>query len=76
MLLLRWSRRAGWTSRHVLAAATGALLDTGVVAFTVTPLGHVSRTAQHATNAVLLAVVIGLTTLAAVRARRAERHLA
>jgi hypothetical protein len=41
-LLASWSRRPRWNRRHNLAVAAGALVATGVVAFTVRPIGHVA----------------------------------
>jgi len=70
ILLSHWSRRDGWSGRHVLAVATGALVGIAGIAFTVEPLGHVSATAKYTSNAVLLALVLGLVALASSRLRR------
>jgi hypothetical protein len=68
----RWSRRRGWDGRHVLAAAAGSLLGTAGTAFMVEPLGDVPAVAKYVTNAVLLAIVLGLVAWAA-RAQRAHQ---
>jgi hypothetical protein len=69
VLLTRWSRRAGWGGRHVLAVAAAALLSIAVAAFTVDPLGHVSDTAKYVSNSVFFVLVAALLTLAVKRQR-------
>jgi hypothetical protein len=69
----RWSRRRGWDGRHVLAAAAGSLLGVAGTAFVVEPLGDVPAMAKYVTNAVLLAIVVGLVAWAA-RAQRGYRR--
>ena len=71
LLVLRWSRRSGWGSRHVLAVAAGGLLSIGIVAFTVTPIGHVPPAAKYTTNSVLFVLIVVLLTVATGRQRGA-----
>ncbi len=72
VLLLCWSRRVGWDGRHALAVAAGGLLGIGIVAFTVTPIGHVPSAAKYTTNSVLFVLIVLLLTVAASRQRAAE----
>jgi len=72
VLLLRWSGRTGWTPRHSLAVAAGALVSTGAAAFVVDPLGDVSDTAKYASNVGLLALVAAIIALAWFRS--ADRY--
>jgi hypothetical protein len=74
VLLGRWSRRRDWDGRHVPAAAAASLLGVAGTAFIVEPLGDVPAAAKYVTNAVLLAIVLGLVALAA-RAQRRHRAL-
>lgn len=73
LLLRRWSTGDDWSPLHQLAAAAGALVSIGVVAFTVDPLGDPSDLARYTTNAVLLAVVIAVIAVAV--SRQPARHL-
>lgn len=71
--LLVWSRRDGWTPRHPLAAATGAVLTYGWVGYArlvlggETALGVPVTGADDLGQAVLLIGVMGLIALAARR---------
>lgn len=56
----RWSRQAGWTGGHIVAAVTGNLLSIGVPAFWTDPLGDVPLGAKLATNVVLLGLVLAV----------------
>lgn len=58
VLLARWPTRTGWGPRHRLAVAAGALAATGVIAFSVDPIGDVPRGAKYATNATLLLLTV------------------
>ena len=61
-----WSRREGWTSRHPLAAASGAILTYGWVGLTrmigdsVTGLGMPATTADFIGQVLLLAAIVAL----------------
>ncbi|WP_107655831.1 hypothetical protein [Nocardia suismassiliense] len=72
ILLLTWSRRAGWSRGHVLAVAGAALVARGGLSFLVEPLGGVTGGAKYLSNAMMLAVVLVLIGLGARRLRRAE----
>jgi hypothetical protein len=74
LLLRRWSSRTGWTGRHVLAVAAGALLSVTAVAFTVEPVGHVGPGAKHAANSALFVLVLVLLRAALVRQRVRRRR--
>ncbi|WP_215455295.1 hypothetical protein [Streptomyces sp. ATCC 21386] len=72
-LLLRWSRRQGWSRRHVLAAAGSALVVRAGLSFLVEPLGdNVDFTVKYAVNAAMLSGVTALLLMAAHRLRRQE----
>lgn len=70
VLLGRWSGRAGWDGRHLVAALVGDLLSIGLPAFVTTPLGDVPLVAKLVSNVVLLGLVLAL----AARGYRAERR--
>ena len=67
-LLLRWSGRAGWGPRHVLAASGAALVLYAVVSFAVDPLGA-SYAVKYTSSAVVLACVLALLAWAWWRSR-------
>lgn len=60
MLLLAWSRRAGWTPLHTLAAAGGALLTYACTAFGQTPVKGGTGTIALASHLIFAAVAIAL----------------
>ena len=60
VLMGRWSARAGWDGRHLVAALVGDLLSIGGPAFVATPLGDVPLAAKLTSNVLLLALVLGL----------------
>lgn len=63
-LLLTWSRRAGWTSRHTLAAASGALMVYAGYGFPQEPVVGSKGTVDLIGNAVCAAIAITLLVLA------------
>ncbi|RZQ59592.1 hypothetical protein [Amycolatopsis suaedae] len=68
-LLLHWSLRPGWSSAHVLAAASPALLVYALVAFAL-PADE-SAVLKYTSNAITLLAVLGLILFAYRRARMA-----
>ena len=71
-LLLAWSRRAGWTPTHTLAAAGGALLAYAVHAFTTEPIFGAKGAVALAGHCLFAAIAAGLLLLGL----RKERSLA
>lgn len=59
-LLLRWSWRGGWGSRHRFAAAGGALLTYAWVGFPMAPLVGPGGTVDLVGNAVLAAAAVAV----------------
>jgi hypothetical protein len=77
LLLARWSRRDGWATGHVVAAATAPLLVRAVLAFTYDPLvGEVSEAAKYGHNAVMLLIVLGAVALTRRRTPRPVETMA
>jgi hypothetical protein len=59
VMLVRWSRRNGWGTGHVVAAAAAPLLVRALLAFTYYPLiGEVSEVAKYGHNTVMLLIVV------------------
>ena len=73
LLIIRWSRRAGWGQAQILALAGAALLVRAGLSFAVEPLGSVDLGTKYATNASLLLLTLLLLAISAVRVRRARR---
>ncbi len=71
----RWSRRAGWTGVHLVAAVTGNLLSIGLPAFWIEPLGDVSLAAKLTTNVVLLGLVLATAYVGLRHERSSSRAL-
>lgn len=72
LVIRRWSRRSGWGLRHVAVVAAAPLLDRALLAFTYDPVvGEVSA-AAYGHKATMLAIVLGLATLA-LAARSSDR---
>ncbi|MFF1816026.1 hypothetical protein ACFVWG_01930 [Kribbella sp. NPDC058245] len=70
ILLVTWSRRTGWTQRHSMAAAGGALLTYVWHAFPESPIFAASKTADLIGNAVFALIAVGVIALAAVKSRQ------
>lgn len=69
MGVARVSRASDWDARHTAALAAGAVLSRALEAFTYFPLiGDVSATRKYLHNAVFLALIVGVSLLAAWRA--------
>jgi hypothetical protein len=66
------ARSAGWTGRHVVALASGALVAGAVVGFLAEPLGDVVPAAKYAHNSAMLVGVLLLGGWAAARNRAHE----
>jgi hypothetical protein len=49
-VVTHWSRATGWSGRHVVALATGALVARAAAGFLVVPLGDVDPTAKYLHN--------------------------
>jgi hypothetical protein len=69
VLLTLFSRRTGWTARHMLGLAAGGALSYGIHAFTQRPLLGALRW-MRISNTVFLAALIWLLWLAARRVTR------
>jgi hypothetical protein len=69
----RWSRQAGWTGVHVVAAVTGNVLSIGIPAFWTDPLGDVPLGVKLATNTALLGLVLAVATVGFRRERATLR---
>jgi hypothetical protein len=68
VVLLRWSRRPGWTARHTLAAAVGAILVYGWISIGRfmagrTALDVPTTSVDVASQVVLLALILGLAAV-------------
>ncbi|MFE6306420.1 hypothetical protein [Nocardiopsis sp. NPDC057823] len=72
VLLARWSARAGWGPRHVLAAAGGALLANVFTAFLARPIGDVAAAAKYTHNTVALLGSLAVLALGFRRLRKAR----
>ncbi|WP_280441619.1 hypothetical protein [Nocardia brasiliensis] len=72
LLVLRWSRRRGWTPLHTAALAGGATLTYVWLSFPTRPEGGGSVVVDLISNAVFGAVGCALVILAVRRARRGE----
>ncbi|WP_052591600.1 hypothetical protein [Luteipulveratus mongoliensis] len=70
VLVGRWSQRAGWERRHVVAAVIGDLLSIGIPAFFTTPLGDIPTWQKLISNVVLLSLVLAVACRAYVRVQR------
>ncbi|MFC9689488.1 hypothetical protein ACFTSF_13165 [Kribbella sp. NPDC056951] len=68
VVLSTWSRRAGWTPRHSVAVAGGALLTYVWHAFPQSPIFAASHTADLIGNIVFGAAALGVLALALDRA--------
>jgi hypothetical protein len=68
-LVAWWSGRAGWSPRHVLALAGGALLANVATAFATEPIGDVSTAAKLAHNLGAVLFVVTLLVAASYRLR-------
>jgi hypothetical protein len=62
-----FSRTPGWTYRHVLLLAGGALLARAATGFLIDPIGDGSRAAQYAHNSVAVLLVVVLVAIGWVR---------
>jgi hypothetical protein len=63
--VVRASRAGGWTARHDIALATGALLSRAALAFTYAPLfGDVEAWRKYAHNVAMLVLVCAVAALA------------
>jgi hypothetical protein len=72
VLVLLFSRRAGWSALHVLSLAAGGALAYGIHAFTAKPLlGGV--VGMRISNTVFVAAAVGLIWLGERRIRRYQR---
>ncbi|MGW6198665.1 hypothetical protein ACWF0M_21130 [Kribbella sp. NPDC055110] len=67
VLLTVWSRRSGWTQRHSMAAAGGALLTYAWHAFPETPVFDASRTVDLIGNALFALLALVLLAFATIR---------
>ncbi|MEH0819230.1 MULTISPECIES: hypothetical protein [unclassified Micromonospora] len=70
VLVVRWSRRAGWDQRHVLAAWAAGLLVAAALAYVVPNYAPASPTEALVGDVVVTAVVLALTVGAFHRLRR------
>lgn len=70
VLMGRWSARAAWDGRHLVAALIGDLVSIGGPAFLTTPLGQVPLAAKLTSNVLLLALVLAM----AVHGYRSEQR--
>jgi hypothetical protein len=76
-VVARAARASGWTSRHVVALAAGAVLSRALLAFTYDPLiGDVSAPRKYLHNATLLAGLVVVSSLAARSGSIAGRPVA
>jgi hypothetical protein len=80
-LITVWSRRPGWGPRHVLAAATGAILTYGWLSITrmisgATALGVPTTTVDVVGQVVLLLSILALIGFADRRLARVKPQLA
>ncbi|GAA1604917.1 MULTISPECIES: hypothetical protein [Kribbella] len=66
-LFVAWSRRAGWTRMHALAAAGGAMLTYAWHAFPESPVFDASRTVDLIGNAVFALLAVALLISATIR---------
>jgi hypothetical protein len=71
-LVVWWSGRSGWSPRHQLALAGGALLANVATAFATDPIGDVSTAAKLAHNVGAVLLVVALLAAASYRLRRSE----
>ena len=77
-LLARWSRRAGWTPVHVVAAATGAVLTYGWLSIRLmargsTAIGTPTTTVDVVGQVALVAITFTIAVLAGRRVRGLTR---
>ncbi|TCC41314.1 hypothetical protein [Kribbella speibonae] len=72
-LLTVWSRRSGWTQRHSMAAAGGALLTYAWHAFPETPVFDASRTVDLIGNTVFALLALVLLVFATIRCEKFSR---
>ncbi|WP_327638034.1 hypothetical protein OHB24_06560 [Kribbella sp. NBC_00482] len=70
VLLTVWSRRSGWTQRHSMAAAGGALLTYAWHAFPETPVFDASRTVDLIGNTVFALLALVLLVFATIRCEK------
>lgn len=73
IVMVSWSRRTGWTRRHALAAAGGALLTYAWHAFGETPVLDASRTVDLIGNAVFALLAVVLLISATIRCDKFSR---
>ena len=70
--LARFSRTEGWSARHVLMVAGGALLARALQGFLIDPIGDGSDVAKYVHNSVAVLLVIVLVAIGWIR-NRAQR---
>ncbi len=69
-VLVRWSGRAGWGQRHVLAGAGGALAGAAVLAYLVPPYAPASPEQALASDVIVSVIAVALLAGAYMRLRR------
>ncbi|WP_116248304.1 hypothetical protein [Nocardiopsis sp. FIRDI 009] len=73
-LVWAWSRREGWSGRHVVLVAGAPLVLNGLTSFVVEPLGEpIAPLFKYGSNAFFALLVIGLTAWGHARSARPER---
>ena len=72
-LIIRWSRRSSWGSRHRYALAPGALLTYSWHAFTTTPVVDAGATLNNISHVIYAGMALGILWFVAVRIRRQQR---
>ncbi|SCE80409.1 hypothetical protein [Micromonospora mirobrigensis] len=71
-LVVRWSRRAGWGQRHVLATVAGALLAVAAMAYAAPPYAAASPGMALASDVLASVIILVLLSTAWTRIRRQE----
>ncbi|MFC7545675.1 hypothetical protein [Plantactinospora sp. GCM10030261] len=72
VLLMRWSRRAGWGHRHVLAACAAGLAQAAVTAYLVPPYAPASPTVALVSDIAVSVITVTLVVAAFRRLRPAD----
>ncbi|GAA0238162.1 hypothetical protein [Cryptosporangium japonicum] len=73
VVIVRWSRRSGWSRRHVLAAFSGPLVLSAAVAYVVPNYAPASPTEAVLGDVAITVITIALLATAFVRLRREAR---